>query len=101
MPVATYTGAVLDFQVTYPAIRVQIQISWPTEHQTLTNSSVWFKLKEVGGWEVKRWKEKKIPSYIIRVEGRYINSSKLSRLKKNLADHLNSWYLYNVKKLLL
>lgn len=49
MPVATYTGAVLDFQVTYPAIRVQIQISWPTEHQTLTNSSVWFKLKEVGG----------------------------------------------------
>lgn len=28
MSVATYTGAVLDFQMTYPAIRAQIQISW-------------------------------------------------------------------------
>lgn len=84
MPVATYTGAVLDFQVTYPVSRAQIQISWPIEYSHLnqllslvqTQRSRWLRSEKV-----KR--KKKYPH--IFLEGRYNNSSKLSRLKKKFS----------------
>lgn len=55
MSVATFTGAVWDFQMTYPAIRAQIQISWPIEYSNLnqllslvqTQRSRWLRSEKV------------------------------------------------------